>query len=80
MKRRSDENIDMEKLTALHIIRDELTVHSHKILLRDKRIVLPKSLRDRAIQVANEGPQGITRTKSFLRSKIKIKLRSLKSS
>ena len=70
MKTLNDENVDMEELTSLRSIRDELTVHSDNVLLRDKRIVLPKSLRDRAVQIAHEGHQGITRTKSFLRSKV----------
>ena len=59
----------MEELISLRSIRDELTVHSDNILLLDKRIVLPKTLRDRAVQIAHEGRQGIARTKSFLRSK-----------
>lgn len=70
MKTLNDENIDMEELTSLRSVKDELTVHSDNILLRDKRIVLPKTLRDRAVQIAHEGHQGITRTKSFLRSKV----------
>ena len=70
MKSLNDENIDMEELTSLRSVKDELTVHSDNILLRDKRIVLPKTLCDRAVQIAHEGHQGITKTKSFLRSKV----------
>jgi hypothetical protein len=40
-----DDEINLEELTAIRSIRDELTVHSDNILLRDSRIVLPKSLR-----------------------------------
>lgn len=69
MKTLNDSNIDMEELSAMRSIKDELTIHSDNVLLRDKRIVLPRSLRDRAIHIAHEGHQGITRTKSFLRSK-----------
>ena len=70
MKTLNDDIIDIEELTSLRSIRDELTIHSDNILLRDQRIVLPKSLRDRAVQIAHEGHQGITKTKSFFRSKV----------
>jgi hypothetical protein len=53
-----NDNIDTEDLTALRAVRDELTVHSDNILLRDHRIILPKVLQDRAIYVALEGHQG----------------------
>ena len=59
----------MEELISLLSIRDELTKHSNNILLHDKRIVLPKNLQDRAIPIAHDRHQGITRTKSFLRSR-----------
>lgn len=71
MKQLTDrEMYDMEDLTALRAVRDELTVHSDNVLLRDTRIVLPVTLRDRAISVAHEGHQGIAKTKSFIRSKV----------
>ena len=54
MKTLNDDSIDIEELTSLRSIRDELTIHSDNILLRDQRIVLPKSLRDRAVQIAHE--------------------------
>ncbi|XP_021378396.1 uncharacterized protein LOC110466305 [Mizuhopecten yessoensis] len=60
----------MEKLTAFKSVQDELTVQSDNILLRDHRIILPASLRDRAIRIAHEGHQGMAKTKSFIRSKI----------
>ena len=62
MKTLNDDSICIEELTSLRSIRDELTIHSDNILLRDQRIVLPKSLRDRAVQIAHEGHQGITKT------------------
>ncbi|XP_052809099.1 uncharacterized protein K02A2.6-like [Mya arenaria] len=62
--------ISLEELTSLRSVKDELTVHGKTILLRDRRIVLPASLRQRAIHIAHEGHQGTTRTKAFLRSKV----------
>ena len=50
-------------------VRDELTVHSDNILLRNNRIVLPKSLWQRAVNIAHEGHQGLAKTQAFLRSK-----------
>ncbi|KAK3088256.1 hypothetical protein FSP39_016655 [Pinctada imbricata] len=66
----SDSNVDIEELTALRSIRDELTVFADNVLLRGHRIVLPQSLRDAAISIAHEGHQGVGKTKAFLRSKV----------
>ena len=40
------------------------------LLLRNRRIVLPKSLQEKAIIIAHEGHLGMTKTKSLLRSKV----------
>ena len=51
----------------------ELTVvpvNQGEILLHDKRIVIPKNLQMRVIDIAHEGHQGIVRTKQLLREKI----------
>lgn len=45
-------------------------MYSDNVLLRDGRLVLPKSLRDRAVTIAHEGHQGISRTKALLRWKM----------
>jgi hypothetical protein len=41
-----------------------------EILLHDNRIVTPKDLQMRVIDLANEGHQGIVRTKQLLREKV----------
>lgn len=51
-------------------IQDELVVHDENILLRDNRIVMPTSFRERAVSLAREGHQGLTKTKAFIRSKV----------
>ena len=66
----NDREISAERLTALKSIKDELTVHNDTVLLREDKIVLPISLYAKAIKIGHEGHQGITRTKSLLRSKI----------
>ena len=48
----------------------ELTVSETGLLLRNRRIVLLKSLQEKAIIVAHEGHSGMTKTKSLLRSKV----------
>ncbi|KAK3092876.1 hypothetical protein FSP39_008235 [Pinctada imbricata] len=70
LKSTEDDDIDMLELSSMRAVRDELTVHSDNILLRNNRIILPYSLRERAINIAHEGHQGISKTKSFLRSKV----------
>ncbi|XP_041471843.1 uncharacterized protein K02A2.6-like [Lytechinus variegatus] len=56
---------------SLHEVRDQLTVSDgNSMLLRDHRIVIPRSLRQRIIDIAHEGHQGITKTKALLREKV----------
>ena len=64
------ENINRAELLQFHKIRQELTVTDSNIILRDTRIVLPNSLRTRAINIAHEGHQGLVKTKKLLRTKI----------
>ena len=65
-----DPDIDIEELLSYRNVRDELTVHCDTVLLRNDKIVMPKLLRPKAIKLAHEGHQGITRTKSYIRSKV----------
>ena len=52
-------------------IRNELTIApNEKVLMRCTRIVMPTILQDRAVNLAHEGHQGITKTKSLLREKV----------
>lgn len=48
---------------------DELTVIGH-VILRGCRIVIPQTLRQRVLQLAHEGHQGIVKCKERLRSKV----------
>ena len=47
--------------------RNEISVTEDGILLKEHRIIVPQSLRDRVIQLAH---QGMTKTKSLLRTKV----------
>ena len=47
-----------------------MPVNDGEILLHDNRIVIPKELQTRVIDLAHEGHQGIVRTKQLLREKV----------
>ncbi len=40
------------------------------VLLRGKRLVVPRKLQEKVVQIAHEGHQGITKTKRYLRSRL----------
>ena len=50
-------------------LKDELAVYQGNVL-RKSRIILPFSLRDRAVDLAHRGHQGVVKTKSLLREKV----------
>ena len=50
-------------------VKDELLVYKGTIL-RGNRIVVPKTLRDRAVELAHVGHQGIVKTKRLIREKV----------
>ncbi|KAK9681299.1 Integrase zinc binding domain [Popillia japonica] len=56
------------ELKAYKTIKDEITVHND--VLSGHRIILPDVLRDKAIDVAHKGHQGICKTQNLLRSKV----------
>ena len=59
------------ELNLFKKVHDELTVSSDsKIVLRGSRIVIPTTLRERAIDIAHEGHQGLVKTKKLLREKV----------
>ena len=63
--------INKDELKLFAKIRDELTVNASKnIILRGSRLIVPKSLRSRAISIAYEGHQGLVKTKQLIREKI----------
>lgn len=70
VKNLNNPDIDKEELQALKSVKDELTVYSGTVLLRNDKIVMPKSLRAQAIKLGHEGHQGIVKTKSYIRSKV----------
>ncbi len=49
---------------------DELSLSEEGIVLRQQQIVVPKSLRQRVIDLAHQGHQGIVKTKALIRSRV----------
>ena len=70
----TDPPIDGEDISELNLfskVRDELTINEQLgIILRGSRIVIPFSLRQRAIKLAHEGHQGLTKTRQLMREKV----------
>ena len=66
-----DPAVSLSEMQTFSKIKAELTVNEQdNIILRGSRIVLPVSLRHRAIQIAHEGHQGLVKTKKLLREKV----------
>ena len=51
-------------------VRNELSITQDGIVLRGCRICIPQSQQDQAVQLAHQGHQGITKTKSLIREKV----------
>ena len=59
-----------DRLKPYCAINDELTVGTKGIVLRGTRLVIPESLQQRAIDIAHEAHQGLSKTKSLSRIKV----------
>ena len=57
-------------LKSYRAIKDELAIGVQGVILRGTRIIIPPSLHQRAIDIAHENHQGISKTKALLREKI----------
>ena len=51
-------------------IKDEITIGCNNIILRGSRIIIPDALHQRAVDIAHESHQGISKTKALLREKV----------
>ena len=59
-----------ERLQAFKSVKDEIAVASQGCILRGSKLVIPEILRQRAIDLAHETHQGLTKTKTLIREKI----------
>ena len=62
----------MDTVNPFKSVQDELTIGPNNIILRGIRIVLPASLRQRAIDIAHELYQGLSKTKALMRKKFRF--------
>ncbi|XP_033121880.1 uncharacterized protein K02A2.6-like [Anneissia japonica] len=61
----------IKDINSLFKLRDQLSVSvKNDILVRDHRIVIPKSLQQRAVDIAHKGHQGVIKTKQLMRMKV----------
>ena len=59
------------ELKLFEKVKDELTVNDESnVVLKNSQIVIPNPLRNRAVTLAHEGHQGLTKTKQLLREKV----------
>ena len=49
---------------------NDITLSENGVLLKNHRIVIPKSLRNRIVDIAHDGHMGISKTKSLIREHI----------
>ena len=64
-------DIDIASFLIFKTIRDELSFCDETdILLRGDKIVIPRSLQTKVIDIAHEGHQGLIKTKKLLREKV----------
>ena len=60
--------VNKDELIIFHKVRQELTV-CDKVILKRNLIVLPKLLRNRALNLAHQGHLGLSKTKALIREK-----------
>eukprot|EP00112_Aurelia_sp_Birch-Aquarium-sp1_P003296 Seg1367.3 transcript_id=Seg1367.3/GoldUCD/mRNA.D3Y31 product="putative protein K02A2.6" protein_id=Seg1367.3/GoldUCD/D3Y31 len=66
-----DPAIDIEELHRFRKVRDEISISSDAdLILRGTRVIVPKLLRKRAIDLGHEGHQGLVKTKKLIREKV----------
>ena len=61
---------DLPVVQSFKSIKDELTITTYRVILRGTIIVVPKSLQQKAIDIAHEAHLGVEKTKNLVREKI----------
>ena len=62
--------VDVKELTSFQHVKDELSVADCGLIIGDKRIVIPRALRQGIINLAHEGHRGVVATKRALRERV----------
>lgn len=61
---------NLKELSSLQHVKDELLVAENGLIIRDKRIVIPESLRQGVVDLAHEGHREVVATKRALRERV----------
>ncbi|GFN77938.1 Pol polyprotein [Plakobranchus ocellatus] len=67
------QSLEKQTYDTLNRCAHELSVTETGLILKERRIVLPFSLQDKAVQIAHSGHQGKTKTSLMLRQKVWFK-------
>lgn len=76
---RKDSHVDKPVFQALSKVKEKLAIvededsAEKEVILRETRLVIPKTLQVQAIELAHEGHQGVVKTKQLLREKVWFK-------
>ena len=71
VKYKNSTDVNYQSLNSFRAIRDELTLHAEgNLLLRESRLGVPDSLQESIVELAHEAHQGISKTKSLIRTKV----------
>lgn len=71
LKELAEPEAHLNDLILFRNVKDDLCVNAERnIILKGTQLVIPAKIRKRVVQLAHEGHQGITKTKSFIRSKV----------
>ena len=62
--------MDINTLKTLKKLQCELTVTSGGLFLKGTKLIIPKKLQDRDVELAHQGHQGIVETKGLIREKV----------
>ena len=61
---------NLDTLISFRNVKDELCINAEQnLILKGTQLVIPAKLQHRVVQLAHEGHQGMSKTKSFIRSK-----------
>ena len=59
-----------DSVRRYHPFKDELTIGEQNVILRGSRLLIPKTLQQKAIDIAHGSHQGLSKTKALIREKV----------
>ena len=61
---------ELDSVRPHHSFKADLAIGKHNTIFRGSQIIIPKSLQKRAVDIAHESHQGLSKTKALLREKL----------